>query len=127
MKKVVASVIYKSHWIEGSQVYNILNITVNTASGENVNLYCANGVNEAGAMEEATDPYTGSLSRIQCYNYESFNSMYASVLRWLKNNGYYTGKREEFGRTFYNIQWIQFGGWTISKYGYFPGEEGSGI
>lgn len=100
MKKVVATCIYSENWENGIKVCRCWNFTVNH-NGNNITL--VQYVPEYGP---------------QPYVYETFNDMYGSLLNILKNNGYCTQVYTEFGRDFYNIQFIELGTVGISKYGY---------
>jgi len=79
VKKCVATVIYRNN-----MVYNL---TVN-CRGESIPLvrYDLNGVTP--------------------YKYESFQRMYHAILNTLANNNFYVEKFHDFGKTLYNIQFI---------------------
>ena len=79
MRKVTATVIYKDN-----QIYNL---TVN---------YC--GVLVCLALHETVKK--GSNEK------RTFNSLYKTVLKILKNNNYYCNYQEEFGVRWYDIQFI---------------------
>lgn len=100
MKKVVATCIYSKNWENCIEVYRCWNFTVNH-NGNNITLV----------------QYTPDIGT-QPYMYHSFNDLYTSLLNILKNNGYCTQVYTEFGRDFYNIQFIELGTVGISKYGY---------
>lgn len=102
MRKAIATVIFNQGYNENGKTYSLYNLTVNH-KGENITLL-----------------YYDMVRQEKPYKYNSFNEMYKSILIILKNNGFYTGYVEEFGRRFYNIQFIELGYNTISKYGYFP-------
>lgn len=102
MRKVVATCIYSKEGTNGfgRRGFACWNFTVNH-KGNNVTLV----------------QYTPDIGP-QPYMYLSFNDLYASLLNILKNNGYCTQVYTEFGRDFYNIQFIKLGTTVISKYGY---------
>ena len=79
MRKVTATVIYKNN-----QIYNL---TVN---------YC--GVLVCLALHETVEK--GSNEK------RTFQSLYKTVLKILKNNNYYCNYQEEFGVRWYDIQFI---------------------
>ena len=97
MRKCTATVIYKDN--------RIYNLTVN---------------------------YKGSLTplvrydlddREKPYEYESLKDLYESVLKILKNNGYYTSSYNEFNLKWYDIQFINLRNPTrIEKSGLFEEE-----
>lgn len=99
MRKVVATCIYSKD-VEGFRCWNF---TANTVSygGNNITLV----------------QYTPGDSPVP-YAYADFNDLYASLLNILKQNGFYTQVSSEFGRDFYNIQFIELGTAVVSKYGY---------
>lgn len=57
--------------------------------------------------------------KINPYKYNNFNEVYETVLTIARNNGYYYSNYNEFGLTWYDIQWIDINNPTsINKYGY---------
>lgn len=100
MRKVVATCIYSEDWKNGIPSFQCWNFTINY-KGNNITLI----------------QYTPNV-RPEPYVYHSFNVLYESLLNVLKNNGYCTQVYTEFGRDFYNIQFIKLGTTKIDKYGY---------
>ena len=95
MKKASATVIYDS---VSNQIYNL---TINH-NGEYINLIHYD-------LNKSPQPY----------KYETFQGLYETILNFARNNGYYYGRYQAFGSTWYDIQWIDLNNPTIiSKYGY---------
>lgn len=97
MKKVVATCIYS----ETAEGFRCWNFTVNYR-GENTTLV-------QYTPGEPHEPYV----------YTYFNDLYTSLINILKQNNFCTQVSTEFGRDFYNIQFIELGTTVISKYGHF--------
>lgn len=54
------------------------------------------------------------------YKYTCFNDLYKAVLNILKNNGFYTGFYTQFGRKWYDIQFINLNNPVIiEKFGLY--------
>ena len=80
MKKVTATVIYKDNCIYNLTVNNKGRLTTLIAYDET----------------DVKHPYAN----------RTFQTMYKSVLNILKNNNFYCGYYEEFGKRWYDIQFI---------------------
>ena len=92
MKKVTATVIYKDNML-----YNL------TVVHKNAIIPLVRY-----SLEKDTKPY----------KYTCFNDLYKSVLNILKNNGFYTGFYTQFGRKWYDIQFINLNNpVNIEKFG----------
>lgn len=106
MRKVTATCIYTSRWENGHKTaFQCWNFTVNH-NGNNITLV---------QYLPAQKPYP--------YEYADFNDLYRFLINTLKNNGYYTQVTSQFGRDFYNIQFIELGMPVISKFGYLKKED----
>lgn len=93
MQKVTATVIYKDNML-----YNLTVIHKNAI----IPLV-------RYSLENDTKPY----------KYTCFNDLYKSVLNILKNNNFYCGYYEQFGRRWYDIQFINLENpVVIEKFGF---------
>lgn len=104
MRKVTATCIYSNGWKDGEKVFWCWNFTANH-KGNNITLV----------------QYTPGEDAMP-YSYNDFNDLYRFLINTLKNNGYYTQVTSQFGRDFYNIQFIELGTPVISKFGYLKKE-----
>ena len=93
MKKATATVIYKNNMI--------YNLTVNHK----------NAIIPLVRYDLNDNP--------KPYKYACFNDLYKAVLNLLKNNGFYTGFYTQFGRQWYDIQFINLENpVVIEKFGF---------
>lgn len=82
--------------------FRILNLTVITKDGETVPLI-------------TYDPDKPDKNNL--YKFYSWHHLYEDVLTWLRNNGFYVQSWQNFGRIWYNIQFIDSAEpWDIKHY-----------
>lgn len=60
----------------------------------------------ATVIYNLTVNHKGVLIPLVAYEKRTFQTMYKSVLNILKNNNFYCGHYEQFGRRWYDIQFI---------------------
>lgn len=50
--------------------------------------------------------------------YNSFAAVYDTVLRWLKANSMYVAKWDDFGATWYDVDFVNLDTYQVEHYGY---------